>query len=268
MSREIKDSQVIPLRSVSPLQSESSTESPHNAVTCAIYSNHPVAFHAIKAALSSDPNLSVSVKSYSSGFRTVGAGRDCILLLDTCSVENWQKSLHDWVTENGHVIALLSPEQQQVNETVQMLSFGVSGILCFSDELKDLPKAIRAVMGGQLWIRRSTLTEYVTQTNALYRKLLSANQVFTSREKEIINLLMQDFSNRQIADSLRISERTIKFHVSNILHKSRLESRKDLRGNVQVESPRPITSLSTYSCANSVLDHEGAVVMRKRSGAT
>jgi DNA-binding NarL/FixJ family response regulator len=58
---------------------------------------------------------------------------------------------------------------------------------------------------------------------------MSAPQVgvasLTAREREILILLAQGGSNRDIADRLRISERTARTHVSNILTKLQLSSR-------------------------------------------
>jgi non-specific serine/threonine protein kinase len=48
---------------------------------------------------------------------------------------------------------------------------------------------------------------------------------FTSREREVISLLAQDHSNRQIAQALFIAERTVETHVTNILNKLGLRSR-------------------------------------------
>jgi len=50
---------------------------------------------------------------------------------------------------------------------------------------------------------------------------------FTNREIEILQLLAQGWSNRQIADSLCITVRTVKFHTSNIYEKIRAKSRSE-----------------------------------------
>jgi DNA-binding CsgD family transcriptional regulator len=47
----------------------------------------------------------------------------------------------------------------------------------------------------------------------------------TDREKEVLQLLAEGCSNRQIADNLNISVRTVKFHTANIYEKIRASSR-------------------------------------------
>jgi DNA-binding NarL/FixJ family response regulator len=50
----------------------------------------------------------------------------------------------------------------------------------------------------------------------------------TRREQEVLNDLLENFSNKEIAKRLRISERTAKFHVSNVLAKYGVRRRADL----------------------------------------
>jgi NarL family two-component system response regulator LiaR len=49
----------------------------------------------------------------------------------------------------------------------------------------------------------------------------------TRREREVLNLLCQRFSNTEIADQLYIGTRTVEFHVANVLDKLGVENRRD-----------------------------------------
>jgi DNA-binding NarL/FixJ family response regulator len=68
---------------------------------------------------------------------------------------------------------------------------------------------------------------------------------FTRREREVIQLAMHGWSNRQIAGQLVISERTAEGHIHNILSKLQLDSRAQLAawgvraGVVRVDEPNP-----------------------------
>jgi DNA-binding NarL/FixJ family response regulator len=70
----------------------------------------------------------------------------------------------------------------------------------------------------------------------MLRKLSKSNQDLTKRENEICDLMKQNICNRAISQRLTISERTTKFHVSNVLRKLKLSNRRQL------------WSLSTSSC--------------------
>jgi DNA-binding NarL/FixJ family response regulator len=204
------------------------TNQPAGDPACIIYCNHPLAFQLIKNALASDPEFSGRVQRY--GGSKIGSDRgDGILILDTCSVERWQKVLEEWHAQNGRSIALISSDVQNTAEELQMLYMGVNGIIVLTDALtSELVRAVRVIWQGGFWVKRVVLTEYVKRTNLFLRNLSSPDLFFTTREQEILAFLRQGFSNKQIANALGISERTAKFHVSNILRKCRIETRHEL----------------------------------------
>ena len=45
------------------------------------------------------------------------------------------------------------------------------------------------------------------------------NNILTPREKEIFNLLIDNYSTREIAEDLKISEKTVRNHISNVMQK-------------------------------------------------
>ena len=50
----------------------------------------------------------------------------------------------------------------------------------------------------------------------------------TQREREVLDALLENLANKEIADRLHISERTVKFHVSSLLEKFSVRRRTDL----------------------------------------
>lgn len=53
----------------------------------------------------------------------------------------------------------------------------------------------------------------------------SKKSILTKREREIFELLVQDFSTKEIAVSLNISEKTVRNHISNTIQKLGVSSR-------------------------------------------
>jgi DNA-binding NarL/FixJ family response regulator len=152
-----------------------------------------------------------------------------VLVLDTCSTERWSELIFECQQMNMRILLLVSLTQQQDRlANLDALRQGIHGIVAMSPDLgTQLPKAIRAVLEDRLWISRRSLEDYVKQTNPLVHQMSLAND-FTPREEQIIQLMRQGLSNRKIGNVFGISERTIKFHVSNILRKSQIGSRKAL----------------------------------------
>lgn len=221
-------------------ESPTLTRPQSRSISCVIHSSHPLAFSTIKQVISSDPELRNGVRSYSSNIRPQRNSEPDVLILDTCSVECWQEPLQLWHSEGGLTIALISPDAQADAAELELLYRGAMGILPFSnDEMANLPKGIHAVTKGNLWIRRNVLSEYVRRTNLLLRRLSATDPRFTTREHQIVDLIRQGYSNKQIANVLDISERTAKFHVSNVLRKCEIENRRELLAT-DVRNPVPL----------------------------
>lgn len=234
---------------------------------CFILSDHPLAFYTIKNALSSDPSLINSVKSHSASCKP--SAKSDILILDACSVEGWPDVLEKWHSAGGRSVVLMS-EVQSADDELQMLYLGAAGILVFSQNLSaKLPTIVWAVAQGELWVRRDVLGEYVRHTNLLWRNMSSPDRFFTAREQEIIEFLRRGYSNKQIASALGISERTAKFHVSNILSKCEVDSRKNLleAGDKALKASNALGLVKQGSPRCSLVSKHGAVADTKRTVA-
>jgi DNA-binding NarL/FixJ family response regulator len=151
-----------------------------------------------------------------------------ILVLDTVSVREWEAILLRWKSSGGHVIALVSPHAGG-NDNVRGIYLGAKGTVQMSPKLsEELPRAIRTAATEGIWISPGILTDYVNAANSLMRQISSPNHRLTQREEEVLALLMTGDSNKEIGNSLGISERTAKFHVSSILRKVEIKSRREL----------------------------------------
>ncbi|MFB3813616.1 MAG: LuxR C-terminal-related transcriptional regulator [Terriglobales bacterium] len=110
-----------------------------------------------------------------------------------------------------------------------LLHLGVKGLLLYSEMSQQLAKALHAVADGGYWVPRVLLSRFVDTilTAERSRPTLRASGL-SSREREILNLLLENLSNKEIGARLSISERTVKFHVSNVLTKFGVGRRADL----------------------------------------
>jgi DNA-binding NarL/FixJ family response regulator len=101
-----------------------------------------------------------------------------------------------------------------------MLSAGASGYLLKDCAFEELIQAIQAVMAGEIYLSPS-VTRIVVED---YVRLLSAPEVaggsaLTPREREVLTLLAQDKTAREIASLLDMSDRTVVTHRQQIMNK-------------------------------------------------
>ena len=112
-----------------------------------------------------------------------------------------------------------------------LLQLGVKGILQYAEAAAQLPRAMQSVANGGYWVPRTLLSRFVeTILTGDRGRHLAVRRIadVSKREQEILDALLENLSNKEIATKLNISERTVKFHVSNLLSKYGVQRRADL----------------------------------------
>ena len=102
------------------------------------------------------------------------------------------------------------------------LQAGAAGYLLKDAEADEVAAAIRAACRGEVHLDAAVAKQL---TRSLVAPRPQTVDSLTDREREVLVLVAQGLSNQQIADSLVISERTARTHVSNILGKMGVASR-------------------------------------------
>ncbi|MGH9805640.1 MAG: helix-turn-helix domain-containing protein [Candidatus Acidiferrales bacterium] len=112
------------------------------------------------------------------------------------------------------------------NDSLRWLFRGVWGLVPYETYETELPRAARQIAGGQFWFPSQVILRWMQIDGARRASMLKPS--LTPRERQVMEFLLRRFSNREIAEILSISERTAKFHVSNILTKLQVDSREQL----------------------------------------
>lgn len=111
-----------------------------------------------------------------------------------------------------------------------LLRLGVKGLMTFADLPAQFARALEAVAAGGFWIPRAILSQFVESvtSRSSVRRVSSETVHLTPREREVLIELLGHLSNKDIAEKLGLTERTVKFHVSNLLLKHDVKRRADL----------------------------------------
>jgi len=183
-----------------------------------IADDHKVVRQGLRLFLLVDPELTI-VGEAGNGVEALALARELrpdVVLMDVlmpvmdgiAATEAIRQEMPD--TE---VLALTSVLEDSA--VVEMMRVGAIGYLLKDVDGDELCKAIHAAAVGKVQLAPEAAA-------LLLRELRSAEHVepLTGRETEVLRLLGQGQSNREIARSLHLKEETVKTHVSKILSKS------------------------------------------------
>jgi DNA-binding NarL/FixJ family response regulator len=127
-------------------------------------------------------------------------------------------------------------EKREGQKTVEFFRNGAKGVFIKTgSEFKLLCKCIDCVQSGQIWASREEFFWIVSafeaaRSSSLSLKIVDAKGVnlLSKREEDVVKLLMEGLSNREIARNLALSEHTIKNYLFRIFDKLGVSSRTEL----------------------------------------
>jgi len=183
---------------------------------------------------------------------TLGSGNDIlpliqkskpqVILLDLGLWNNERKQVLEKIRNDFPCVQLIGmgliPSQTDIIESVEA---GASGFILKDASTNELLGTIRSVTQGIKVLPPQLLNTLFTHVieNALKKgkgKLATAVKM-TKREREIIALIADGMSNKEIAQQLNIATHTVKSHVHNIMEKLALHTRLQLAKFTREENP-------------------------------
>jgi two-component system response regulator NreC len=128
----------------------------------------------------------------------------------------------------GHIVMLtVHAEEAYLFQTLQV---GASGYVLKSSADRELMDAIRAAHRGEMFLYPSAvkkvLGEYLRGAQGKGRK--REYETLTDREREVLKLTAEGFTNREIAENLVISPKTVDTYRQRIMEKLNLHHRSEL----------------------------------------
>jgi two-component system, NarL family, nitrate/nitrite response regulator NarL len=180
------------------------------------------------------------------GFRVVGEACDGveavslvhqlkpeILLLDLAMPRRpGLEALRELSTQSLSARVILLTAAVEKEQIVEALQLGARGVVLKDSATQILLKAIHAVMNGEYWVGRESVSNLVQYLRALVDSSTAASRQkrygLTPRELDIISAVVAGYANKEIAEHFKISEDTVKHHLSNIFDKLGVSTRLEL----------------------------------------
>jgi DNA-binding NarL/FixJ family response regulator len=153
-------------------------------------------------------------------------------LLVLMHVYDLKKQLNSliFLIESGADVAVLV-ETPNAKEGVDLFRQGAKGYLELYADAGLLRRAIDVIQQGRVWLGQDVMSALIERVNSINKpvktKVYDWKQGLTLREIEVGRAILKGKSNKQIADDLFISERTVKAHVRSLFEKKHVKDRLD-----------------------------------------
>lgn len=194
-----------------------------------ICSRHPYARLGIRGALKQDDALTV-----------VGEAADIIGLLTATAVREPDVVVLEARKQTDHLheltaldtaLVVVVEDAETAADWIRLTQANVRAVVHSDDPEEVLVEAVRRATTGDCYVSpglSGLLLRFVRDTLPRPLSVVPTHAPLTSRESEVLQLVRRGMANKEIARRLGLSEKTVKFHVSNVLAKAHMASRAQL----------------------------------------
>ena len=192
-----------------------------NTYRIVLVDDHQMLIDGLSAILSHYPEIEI-IKSYTNGnllVEEINIVQPDIVLTDISMpmIDGYEmtKQIKKLRPATQVIAVSMSGNIADINK---MLDVGISGYVLKNAGNQELIDAIRKVAQGKMYFSDDVTEEMVKNKHTKPEKK-EDQPTLTDRELEILQLIVQELSNAEIADKLYISERTVETHRKNMIRK-------------------------------------------------
>src|SRR5712691_1162401 len=190
-------------------------------IRIAVVESDPLRFAGFHALFDSEPDFEL----ISASLPDIGAQQNIdLVLLGNCH------NLHDVMSclkaPRPQLRIIVTGSGMDEQTILKAIAAGAKGYVDAAASPVDFVQAIRIVSRGSVWVPRRVLSMFIERISNSPRRIFPTDQVaFTDRETQVLKMLVEGRSNKEIGTPLGIGERTVKAHVAKLMRKVGVENR-------------------------------------------
>jgi two-component system nitrate/nitrite response regulator NarL len=201
-----------------------------DVIRVSVVDKHPLFRDGIILALNSQPDIEVVGRgaTVEEAIRIAQDTAPDVVIIDTCTLGRNMAAVETILEQNSRIGILFLADVADEEHVYAALRLGVRGYILKGASRTELLQAILVLSQGQSFISPSLAAKLLMRSGPrTYVEVKASSQLphLTPRERQILSILVQGRSNKEIGNTLDLSEKTIKHHLTNILQKLRVRNR-------------------------------------------
>jgi len=192
-----------------------------------VVDDHAVVRTGISAWISSESDLFLSGEA-ADGEEAIAKALELqpdVVLMDlVMPKKDGIEAIKDIIQENPNARILVITSFSEKDKAIQAIKAGAMGFMMKDTSPESMLQAIREVHQGNPWLS-AEITRMLIHEDIRAAEANSPVEKLTNREMDVLQLIAQGLSDKDIASQLTVSKATVRYHVTNILTKLHLENR-------------------------------------------
>ena len=153
-----------------------------------------------------------------------------LLLLHKTKDVSHQQIAH--LVEKGFDTIVFSNEPN-TEDSIALFKLGIRGFLNAYSAKAVIEQAVSTVKSGNVWLGQNIMQAMIQAINAKPEKSDGWKESLTEREIQVCEAVLKGQNNKQIAEKIFVTERTVKAHLHNIFQKIDVKDRLSLAIKIQ-----------------------------------
>ncbi len=195
-----------------------------------IVDDHPLFRDGVLQTLSAEPDFEVvgQATTAAEAVRLAGELLPDVILLDITIPGGGLNAAHTIAAASPFTKIVMLTASEAEEDVLTALKSGARGYILKGVSARELVKAVRDVHAGEAYVTPALAASLLSEMKAGLREpspLASPLDELTERERQILEQVAAGLSNKEIAQQLFLSEKTVKHYMTNILQKLQVRNR-------------------------------------------
>lgn len=199
-----------------------------NNIRVLLVDDHSLFRSGVKALLQRDEGIEVAGEAGNAleGIELARTLRPNVVLMDISMPGiKGTKAITALLEAAPFVNLLMLTVSENENDLFDAIKSGAKGYILKNIEPEDLIRSIKRVAAGEAVVSGNLTGKIMDEFRNLVIQKEEHKEILTPREKEVLLLLAEGKSNKDIATDLNLSESTVKIHIQHVLKKLNLKGR-------------------------------------------